>query len=177
MSITSQIHDKTINFFNNPSLPDREKRWIGRRSYFIRGKSYFIMDLRDYRLFHCSVEPMILSNNMKPSFREYQMTFCSSTNYSDFPKDQTFTNFMTSIPNLTFTEMRVVSMEHSQRIWIASRKRLPFRTPGSVPFWDLHMFKLMSCWDQFSQIYRDFPTYHLEYPSVFSLFCSSSLYF
>ena len=36
-----------------------EKRWIERRSYFIREKKYFIMDLiftmdlRSYRLFHC----------------------------------------------------------------------------------------------------------------------------
>ena len=24
-------------------------------------------------------------------------------------------------------------MEHLQRVWLASRERLPFRTPGSVP--------------------------------------------
>ena len=46
------------------------------------------------------------------------------------------TNFMTLIPTLTFTELRVVSIEHLQRGWHASRERLPFRTPGSVPqFW------------------------------------------
>ena len=27
----------------------------------------------------------------------------------------------------------MVSMEHMQRVWLASRERLPFRTPGSVP--------------------------------------------
>ena len=43
------------------------------------------------------------------------------------------TNFMTFIPSLTFTESWVVSMEHLQRVWLASRERLPFRTPGSVP--------------------------------------------
>ena len=43
------------------------------------------------------------------------------------------TNFMTLIPTLAFTELRVVSMEHLQRVWHASRERLPFRTPGSVP--------------------------------------------
>ena len=43
------------------------------------------------------------------------------------------TNFMTFIPSLTFTELWVVSMEHMQRVWLASRERLPFRTPGSVP--------------------------------------------
>ena len=43
------------------------------------------------------------------------------------------TNFMTLIPSLTFTELRVVSMEHLQRVLQASRERLPFRTPGSAP--------------------------------------------
>ena len=43
------------------------------------------------------------------------------------------TNFMTFIPSLTFTELSVVSVEHLQRVWLASRERLPFRTPGSVP--------------------------------------------
>ena len=43
-----------------------------------------------------------------------------------------FTNFMTFIPSLAFTELWVVSMEHLQRVWLASRERLPFRTPGSV---------------------------------------------
>ena len=43
------------------------------------------------------------------------------------------TNFMTLIPCLTFTELRVVSIEHLRRVWHASRECLPFRTPGSVP--------------------------------------------
>ena len=48
-----------------------------------------------------------------------------------------FTNSMTLIPSLTFTELRVASMEDLQWVWHASRERLPFRTPGSVPFWGL----------------------------------------
>ena len=47
------------------------------------------------------------------------------------------TNFMTFIPSLTSTELWVVSMEHLQRVWLASRECLPFRTPGSVPIWGL----------------------------------------
>ena len=43
-----------------------------------------------------------------------------------------YTELMT-VPNLTFTELREVSMEHLRRVWHASRERLPFRTPGSVP--------------------------------------------
>ena len=40
----------------------------------------------------------------------------------------------------------VVSMEHLQRVWHASRERLPFRTPGSVP----HCWTCLcsNCWDQ-----------------------------
>ena len=41
--------------------------------------------------------------------------------------------FTTSIPSLTFTELWVVSMEHLQRVWLASSKRLPFRTSDSAP--------------------------------------------
>ena len=44
------------------------------------------------------------------------------------------TNLMTFIPSLTFIELWVVSMEHLQRVWYASRERIPFRTPGSVTF-------------------------------------------
>ena len=55
------------------------------------------------------------------------------------------TNSMTLIPNLTFTELRVVSMERLQRMWHASRERLAFRTPQcSVPFFgNLLMLQLL----------------------------------
>ena len=39
-----------------------------------------------------------------------------------------------TVPNLTFTELREVSMEHLQRVWHTSKERLPFRTPRFVPF-------------------------------------------
>ena len=41
---------------------------------------------------------------------------------------------MTLIPNLTFTELWMVSVEHLQRVWHASRECLPLRTPCFVPF-------------------------------------------
>ena len=54
------------------------------------------------------------------------------------------TNSMTSITSLTFTEFWLVSMEHLQRVWHASRERLSFRTPVSVPlFWDLLVLRLL----------------------------------
>ena len=56
------------------------------------------------------------------------------------------TNFMTLIPSLTFTELWVVSMEHLQRVWLASRERLPFRTPCSVPLFGTCLCS--NCWDQ-----------------------------
>ena len=54
-------------------------------------------------------------------------------------------NFMTLIPNLTFTELRVVSMKRLQRVWHASRARLPFRPPGSVPHFGTCLCS--NCWD------------------------------
>ena len=43
------------------------------------------------------------------------------------------TNFMTLMPSLTFTDLRMVSMKYLQRMWHASRERLPFWTPCSAP--------------------------------------------
>ena len=60
------------------------------------------------------------------------MTFWSLTN-SDFPTDQTFHQFHDLDTELDLHRLWVVSMEHLQRLWHASRERLPFRTPGSVP--------------------------------------------
>ena len=54
------------------------------------------------------------------------------------------TNFMTLIPSLTFTELWVVSMEHLQHMWLASRERLPFL--GSVPLFGTCLCS--NCWDQ-----------------------------
>ena len=69
--------------------------------------------------------------------------FWSLTN-NDFPTNQTFHNFMTLIPSLDLHRLWVVSIEHLQRVWHASRERLPFRTPGSrPPFWDLLMLQLL----------------------------------
>ena len=51
------------------------------------------------------------------------------------------TNFITLIPSLTFIELKVVSIEHLQWVWHASREGFPLRTPGSVlirgPLYDL----------------------------------------
>ena len=61
------------------------------------------------------------------------MTFWSLTN-SDFPTNQTFHQFHDLDTELDLHRLWVVSMEHLQRVWHASRERLPLRTPGSVPF-------------------------------------------
>ena len=50
-----------------------------------------------------------------------------------------YTDFMTLIPNLTYTTLRLVSMEHLRRVWHASRERLPF----GPPFWDLLVLQLL----------------------------------
>ena len=60
------------------------------------------------------------------------MTFLSLTN-SDFPTNQTFHQFHDLDTELDLHRLWVVSMEHLQRVWHASRERLPLRTPGYVP--------------------------------------------
>ena len=80
------------------------------------------------------------------------------------------TNFMTLIQSLTFTELWVVSMEHWQRLWHTNRERLLFRTPGSIPsFLDFLVLQLLR--PDFSNLPCLYSTFHLEYPSVLSLFC------
>ena len=64
----------------------------------------------------------------------------------------------------SFTKLRVVSIEHLQWVWHASKERLPSWTPlGSVPLRDLHMLQLLRL--------ANFPTFQFEYPSVLSRFC------
>ena len=82
------------------------------------------------------------------------------------------TNVMTFIPNLTFTELWVVSMDHLQQVWHTSRERLPFWTPDSVPFFGTCLCS--NCWDQISRTCHVFtrlftlntPWYFLDFPSV-----------
>ena len=82
------------------------------------------------------------------------------------------TNFMTCIPSLTFTELWVVSMEHLQRVWLASMERLPFRTLGSVPHFGTCQYS--NCWDQIPRTCHVFtrlftsntPWYFLDFASL-----------
>ena len=80
--------------------------------------------------------------------------------------------FISLISGLTFTELPVVSMEHLQRVWLASRERLPFRTPGSVP-----LFGTCLCHNSLDQFYRscrifsrlftlNTPRYFLDFASM-----------
>ena len=84
------------------------------------------------------------------------MTFWSLTN-SDFPTNQTFHQFHDLDTELDLHRLWVVSMEHLQRVWHASRERLPLRTPGSVPF--LGACTCSDCWDHFPRLYTDLMTY------------------
>ena len=86
----------------------------------------------------------------------------------NFQPIRLFTNYMTLIPSLTFTKIRMVSVEHLQRMWHANTKRLPFWTPESVHFWDLLM--LQSLRPIFPSLPCLFSTFRLEYPSVLSRF-------
>ena len=121
------------------------------------------------------VDTEILFNNMKYPSHECSMTFWPLTrcknnahwlfNRSDFPSI-----FITLIPSLTFTELRVLIMDYLQRVWHVSRKWLPFRTPGSFPwFGNLLMLQLLR--QVFPNLPFLFSIFYLEYPSVLSRFC------
>ena len=86
----------------------------------------------------------ILFSNMKYPSHECQMTFWYLTN-SDFPTNQTFHQFHDLYTELDLHRLWVVSIEHLQRVWHASRERLPFRTPGSVPHCGTCLCS--NCWD------------------------------
>ena len=77
---------------------------------------------------------------------------------------------MTLIPNLTFTEFWVVSMEHLPRVWHTSRERLPFRTPGSVPLFGTCLCS--NCWDLIPQTCLVFTRlFTFNTPWYFLVFC------
>ena len=64
-------------------------------------------------------------------------------------------------------------MEHLQRVWLASRERLPFRTPGSVPHFGT--CQCSNCWDQIPRTCHVFtrlftsntPWYFLDFAHYF----------
>ena len=60
--------------------------------------------------------------------------------------DSEFILFHDLDTELDLHRLWVVSMEHLQRVWYASRERLPFRTPGSVPHCGTCLCS--NCWDQ-----------------------------
>ena len=73
------------------------------------------------------------------------------------------------VPNSTFTEFRVVSIEHSRRVWHADRGRLLLRTPGPVPLGLAYVLLVeTNLFPNLSLFYR---TMLFEYPSVLSRFC------
>ena len=69
-----------------------------------------------------------------------------------------YTNFMTLIPTLTFTELWVVSMDHLQRVWYAIRETLTLLDTWFPLFWDLLVLQLLR------------PD-SLNFPCLYSTFC------
>ena len=135
------------------------------------------------------------------AIRSLPLTFWPLTN-SDFPTDLTFDQFhdldkvsewVNWLFNVTINDISViyvtahrcagglkklglnptvVSMEHLQWVWHASREHLPFRSPGFVPRFGTCLCS--NCWDQISRIRRVFnqtftwntPLYFLDFHKV-----------
>ena len=78
------------------------------------------------------------------------------------------TNFVTLIPCQTLVELWVISMEHLQWAWHASRERLPLRTPGSVFLFGTCLCSI--CWYQIFRICKVFSRlFTLNTPWFFSI--------
>ena len=80
-----------------------------------------------------------------------------------------FTKVMTSIPSLTFTKLREVSIEHLQRVLHASRERLPFWTSGFIPFGTCLCSNVETSVTELAVPFLDFlilniPRYFLDFP-------------
>ena len=65
-------------------------------------------------------------------------------------------------------------MEHLQRVWHASRERLPFRTPGSAPILGLANAPIVET--NSSNLPCLYSTLHFECPLVLSRFCFELLH-
>ena len=150
--------------------------------------SYECFILRARRLSSKLLKQGYLVERLKSSFRkfygrygdliqQYEVSLTNVKWHSDpWPTVTTepirlSTNLMTLIPTLTFIELRVVSMEHLQWVWHASRERLPFWTTSFVAHFGTCLCS--NCWDQIPRTCHVFTRlFHLEYPLVLSQFCS-----
>ena len=122
-------------------------RFISQLIRYARACSYEYFILRARRLSSKLLKEgyLVSWNRHSESFMvDTGILFSNMTSPSQPLTNNDFTNFITLIPRLTFTELWLVSMEHLQRVWHASRERLPLRTPGSVPFiWGFHVLGLL----------------------------------
>ena len=96
---------------------------------------------------------------------------CPSHEYQNNLTSYSHINLSTLIPNVIFTELLDVSMEHLRH---ASNEPHSFQTRGFVPFWDVHILSLLR---QFSKICNDYPDFYHEYPWELSRSCSLSPYY
>ena len=157
---------------------------MSRNCFFVNQKLFFISkiifwyrkcifcDIKKSNSWYQKINLIFLYKNLNFDIQKsilFLMTLWSLTN-SDFPTNQTFHQFHDLDTELDLHRLWVVSIEHLQRVWHASRERLPFRTPGSVAhFCDLLMLQLLR--PNSSNLPCLYSTFHLEYPLVLSRFC------
>ena len=149
--------------------------------------SYECFILRARRLSSKLLKQWYLVERVKSSFRfygrygdlveQYGVTLSRMLN-DILTLDQQWLPYRSDFPPIswplyrawTFTELWVVSMEHLQRVWLASRETLTLPdTWFRPPFWDLLMLQLLR--PNSSNLPCLYSTFHLEYPLVLSRFC------
>ena len=166
----SQRHRHFVGFFNVPVLaPSLDHiQWFRHNALFSRllrsrwGYGGHILDLT----------PGPSRGFILRASHECLMTFWYMTN-SNFPTNQTFHQFHDLDTELNLHRLWMASMEHLQRVWHASRERLPFRTLGSVPHCGTCLCS--NCWDRiprtchvFTRLFTsNIPWYFLDFASRF----------
>ena len=118
-------------------------------------------------------ESFLKANRWKNSWKLIAGTFLKAKELAKFWKQiagKCLIAFWKQIAGKFLKAKRWQNFESSGILFFASRERLPFRTPGSVPlFWDLLMLQLLR--PNSSNLPCLYSTFNLEYPLVLSRFC------
>ena len=135
---------------------------MGRNQFFRNGKRSLLASPTHYT---CSMETSRNSVKAKSGFKVMTIGGKSDQLGRPFEALHPFVHLMTLTPNLSLTELLMVSMEHLQWTWHASKECFPFWSPGSVPrFGDLLVLQLLRLYSL--NLPCLYSTFHLEYPLV-----------
>ena len=102
------------------------------------------------------------------TYGQSTMNFRSSRNFNKLSTEK-IAEVRFAFKKFCSPNYELVSMEYLQRVWLASRERLPFRTSGSVPLFGICIV-LQLLRQDISNLPCLYSTFHLENPLILSRF-------